>query len=1066
MEHLALEIFDLNGTGSKYANLPEDTVITITDTSEIFASGDVWSYPFTLNVHANAHIFGTSGDIHGSMMHEQIDHRRARLWVEGVVVAFGYLKLGSEAQVSGNGDVDVTLESGQKTFDDMIDGVKANQVPMMNDVQIGYALKRTRKSTVHMKMNLVLHTLHDNLEGAMSDGPEADSVTFNLDGDVEAIQEFPRMMFPKSDAVNITTYTTDSKSYTNTDLPYTEDEDGTPTNPFCNVALCYQRYSYEKKDVTGRIERNYDSDPEAQRGYDYMPANRVNSAPNFFVLYWLRCLMEHLSIHIDENQMMGVEDLRRLFFVNTNCEYEERKDYKYVLGNRDSLLAEQIYPQDIGFTGVNEVELGVKHIDIDIQTRYLQPVPEGLQEEFDRIVNEKKRVLGYDVVATDTVLKTGQKIEYYDNNNKMEAAYASKNCFPNVDIKEVIQTIEDAFGVRFLFSNDYRQVRIVMMRNIFRSQETQIINCEVIGADVKMENNIRGFRMTFGKKEDTEFYYKGFADKLPHKKQLWPDDSDKHDYSQWDLDEVYSNVIKNVTAFNKTCYVTPVNGNAYGVKVDKHAKGADQLHPALFEYAGYMDAEDGDCTGEEDTIKTINLSFTPAIMNDLNMETEKKGSTEQRFALFVSEQMAPRRDQAYIDNNNPYLYDVEEMLDSAPTNKDGIVKLGEFAVRTSVHVAKQNVRCQTIGNLVYVGRVESEEWGEESVYNNITYTISNLNIEGYIFDGYRMYLQDNFVPNDDGIAPIEKHDWGLTLGIMRGSGSDARVDYKYDHRDEEGNKTWDIVPGSSATSHPDICDNYGNTFRYTGDHVVNTAGEAIYWMPILFPKSNLNLTHSGGSLRNSQNRIGHLPVRQVTNSIGNPIDLLFGVPMDGQYVSTAFDEYAKQFNGMTKENMYTYDKAHMNALIEVGSSAERKSLLDLLQKRAFLWNESVDWPISFNDDGAYDRISLKLRAEKPNPYYDPKQPEDPMTNPRYLAIEKPELRGRGLADKFYKEYSFWLRNARIVKRSVRMPLAQLLAIDKTKRVTVGDLTGFVRKIQYSVSNKTGLGNVTMEIMYI
>ena len=69
MEHLSLEIFDRNGKGSQYAYLTEDANITITDTSEIFASGDVWSLPFSLNVVANAKIFGTSGDLHGGRLH-------------------------------------------------------------------------------------------------------------------------------------------------------------------------------------------------------------------------------------------------------------------------------------------------------------------------------------------------------------------------------------------------------------------------------------------------------------------------------------------------------------------------------------------------------------------------------------------------------------------------------------------------------------------------------------------------------------------------------------------------------------------------------------------------------------------------------------------------------------------------------------------------------------------------------------------------------------------------------------------------------------------------------------
>ena len=108
---------------------------------------------------------------------------------------------------------------------------------------------------------------------------------------------------------------------------------------------------------------------------------------------------------------------------------------------------------------------------------------------------------------------------------------------------------------------------------------------------------------------------------------------------------------------------------------------------------------------------------------------------------------------------------------------------------------------------------------------------------------------------------------------------------------------------------------------------------------------------------------------------------------------------------------------------------------------------------------------MKLRAEKLNPDFDASLPES-STNKRYLEIANPHLRQRGLCDTFYKEYSYWVRNARICKRTVKMEMAQLLAIDKTKRVRVGDVTGFVRKMQYSISKQTGLGLVTMEIMYI
>lgn len=59
-----------------------------------------------------------------------------------------------------------------------------------------------------------------------------------------------------------------------------------------------------------------------------------------------------------------------------------------------------------------------------------------------------------------------------------------------------------------------------------------------------------------------------------------------------------------------------------------------------------------------------------------------------------------------------------------------------------------------------------------------------------------------------------------------------------------------------------------------------------------------------------------------------------------------------------------------------------------------------------------------------------------------------------------------MRNARIAKKTVRMPLAQFLAIDKTKRVHVDDITGFIKKMQIKVSKNDGFGLVDMEIMYI
>lgn len=1215
MEHLALEVFDLPNpdgsasTGSKYAFLPKDTVINITDTSEIFASGDTWSHSFTLNVRANAHIFGTSGELHGSRLHEQINNRRARLWIEGLPWYIGYLKLDDETDVDVNGDVEVHFESGRKTFDEMIEGAKASQVPTMGNVPIGVALWRKRKVFYDIRLSASAQFTNGRTSNSSditctNDGVETNEIHVESDGEVTAVQEYPRMVFPKGDFVDRATSHIEHIDCLNTDSPYTEDENGTPTHPFCNIALCYQKYGYDKKDDKGNVNPDYSTEPEPQRGYEYMPANRVNSAPNFFVIYWLRCLMKHLGIHIEENQMMGVEDLRRLFFVNTKCAYEEPDYLRTNDGDSEidtyAFNEERLVPEQMkDMEWIQTKECGFE-VECEIPDPTVVPAPPSSIAQYIPTI---EKIL---VRLTRGNRPYGDP-SYVQNNNYLHAAYASSECFPDVEISEVISALENGFGVRFLFSDDYRRVRVVLLREIFRNTEVQEIQCE-ISEESKTENGIRGFRLTYGNSEDTHFYYKGFADMLPHKEELWQDNSDKHDYSQWSLDEEYQNLLNKVSAFNKTCYVTPATGNAYGVKIDKSAQRYDALHPSLFEYAGFMDAEDGDCTGEAATIHEINVGFTPAIMNDLNMDEERSSaSRRQKFALFVDEQMRPRRpdlEDGTDYNNSDAYYDVDGVLYNKKLfpagNKmksGGVIKPGEFAVTSDIEVIKSGLKT----TLTYTVRVP---WAPQDVrVFTIEWPITDMLIKGHINEGYRLYLQDNYTPTDDGVSPIEAHDWGLTLGIMRGSGSDASVKYEADDDDQEGNDTWDIEPGSSITAHPDTCDSYGNVWDYNGRNIVETPGEAIIWLNRLFPNSNAEFYNSAGFINGPR-------LMDITDNQGNVHHVLFDKQRCKNGVVTQvitmsqLNSYVSGLSGHPTSEILALDSEAFRLIVEIDSTEERARTLGVLGYIAYA---GLTGPYEIDDAGIssrYSRLSLKLRGEKPDPRYDTTLPDivktreqaaeamtklyktsdaDLLDRPsvsnatlraagwdcpgdgystifgvcyavqcadggthnvlwspikpdgtvktkaaleayvfsfngvgnigqisgldtwqlildvdttekraeilqelqgvyyaeegentapvdisqlRYLDISNPLLRGRGLADQLYKEYSYWMRNARITNKTIHIGIAQLLGIDKTVRQRIGDTTGFVRKIQLSVSNETGLGPSKVELMYI
>jgi hypothetical protein len=512
--------------------------------------------------------------------------------------------------------------------------------------------------------------------------------------------------------------------------------------------------------------------------------------------------MKHLGIYIEENQMMDVEDLRRLFFVNTRCDVKEPKYmrksgaehpygmYRFLYDGRnisrlvleyfgeqkkEDLHGQPIYTYDRSKTCIDISEDASMFKCVNVQGLY-NPEYDGTKigpsdiPTIDKIKLEIKEIVPWEDSG-----KPRSREGYERDNGYLYRAYADKTCFPDVDISEVIKALESGFGVRLLFSDDYKRVRIVLLRNVFNGSEIQEVACDVLGGDEKTENSIRGFRMTYGNTEDTQYYYKGFADKLPHKKPYFIDDSDKHDYSHWNLDADYAKLIRSITAFDKTCYVTKNTGNSFIIKVDKDAKTYNEQFPSLFECAGYMDAEDGDCSGDAETIHEISLNFTPAIMNDVNLENERNENAEQRqlFALFVDATMRPRRIdlEDNVDYNDPtqvyYIYDAPKKPENrkALYGKDSkglemkgdtdVIRPGDFAIRSDMYFTDTGLHAQLVYN--YIKRVILSD-KPTNIKVPIKWNLT-MDIEATINEGYRLYLQDNFEPNDDGISPIETKDW-------------------------------------------------------------------------------------------------------------------------------------------------------------------------------------------------------------------------------------------------------------------------------------------------------------------
>ena len=1045
MEHLALEVFNRDGSGSKYAFLPSDTSITITDTSEIFDSGNIWSHAFKLNIPANAHIFGSAGEIHGSRLHEQIDKRRARLWVEGLPLYYGYLRLDDEVDVGEYGDVNVSFESGRKTFRDMIDGAKANQVPLMSDILIGMALDRERT----VKRTKVAIARWRDGAGRLS----WNQYNCTIKGEEKFAQMYPKYVFPGGDwrttptAGSGTTERINQYEIINVDSPYDA------AHPYCNIRICYQKKKWENNN--GKLEE------KVTQEYKVSEPRRINPAPNFYVLYWLDCLMKHLNIHIEENQMMDIEDLRRLFFVNTKCAYLPKGDTYYgnplLFPTSTNGAASPFVPIPSEDNKSWEIKMEVLSGRLNNGTNYFQRIGDT-DAETDRRTCHK--------------------------------AYATSDNFPDVDINDTVEAIENGFGARLLFNSDFTKVRIVLLRNVLGEADVQDMPCDIVKR-TKLENGIRGFRLTYGGGEDdTNYNYKGFSQAKIDTDGGWIKESDLHDYSQWNTTLLYSKIKEEVGMLNKTCYIDMSTGNAYIVKIDSNFKSmGDNANPALFECGQFMDAEDGDCTGEDETIKEVKIGFSPMVSNAM-----KTGG----YALFVPEEMSvPLSDNSIPSGPKSITLKKGTITTNSAgtTEENGTTNVDESDVAAHYglfEIATETSFVATTDGVNEIFTVNDYEAGGDN---------AQVRISGMIREGYRIYLEDNYKPGEDLECPLEKTDWGLTLGIMRGSNSgstDSTIRYLKDTTEGENNDYWEIRPGAIATSHSDTCDDNGNGWVYSAV----TPGSSEYTGYEFGDK--LLADFGCQNLCDLKNRKGPIPSGLDTYGI---IDSYFSYPQGSELILLTNQGYYAAIGNVVDssgvphiiwlccvyggELKTWYDILGKNGYInylQYGANSTRPAGVSDILLRDSIGNGTLSNMIIAVDPahsidilktacGYYlkenrvitrytdDQVSLKLRAEKPNPYFDPSQPES-NDNPRYLEITNTNLQRRGLADQFYKEYSYWVRNARIAKLSVRVELAQLLAIDKTKRVAVGDITGFIKKMQFSVNANSGLGLVDMEVWYL
>lgn len=708
MTGLALQI------DGKWAVLDEDVSVSIEDNSPVWGDGNSFSLPFSLSVEANRHILGNSDQITGQSVYEALDGRRAVLYTLGIPVYYGKIKMDDEVEIA-DGYVDVTLVSGNLTFDEMIDGMNCQDVELKDEIVIGE--------------RVVDYNTHFYGYGG-KDRPE-----FRIPGYFPTA--FMRMQNNGISTINVS-------------APY-------PDAKYCNIRICYQKpeqngegedesigTSGDDPDLRAEylIPKIYKVTDEKYGRYVVLEADRPMSAPCFFVLYFLDCLFTKIGYDFSNKGISYIEDMNRLIFCNTKCSFNDVETGRV-----------------LNYNGVNDLVGGI----------YMNVKGIGWEYTWNWEAPLKKCI-------------------------------ANSGNFPNADVSNVIESLEDAFGIRFFFDEKSSKATCAFVKDILKDQEVCSIENVEIYETIKIENHIKGFRLTYGGNEDDTAF----------------------NYTDWNkntiLTDSYNTITNEVIANNKNLYIDTRTGNSYRIKVDDDAKTASEKNPALFEVGTFNDVEFGDCSNE-DQVDTIEIGLSPMVVNDV---VAKQRLEDIRKNVNVGDEVS---DSEINNQVFAYFVDVDMMYPSFPP----YIKVGAKTPYGNVEIKYTYPDTQRFN--------ESRTNQALSAISDDTpeYTIElGRNSRVRRIKGPYKYITAEAFENN---SPIQEYDPGIMIGIMRGPGREAGVEDISENYDGEGNFRYHIVE-QDYTVHSDTVDNYARVWDYNGKESGGVSQEGRFSLKLRAEKPN------------------------------------------------------------------------------------------------------------------------------------------------------------------------------------------------------------------------------------
>lgn len=818
--------------------LKEDASISIELSNPLFNDVDMFSYPVEIPLEGNRRFLKNVDDVNSDIRPVSYEHTPMQIIADGVPLASGTAIIQEDERLEDS--LSLNIDASTQSFSDLISDLKCNEVPIPSKYKDQLLIgEKIDKVDVSVEYNTDVVIKYEGKKGNKKYGSVGEDKTessfspqaLGFSYPAQCVEEGSNheaklkktYTYPNGNEVKVPEVL---KSYINVSDPY-------PLKPYCNARVCYKHYDIDEKGETsskvvnsikGRDGEENLSTLEQEMYEDRGPvwvldANRPQSGICFYVLFFLDCLFEHLGVQFDNSALTAIGDLNRLCFFTTKCAYNieplyakdtyREKDKEVIAGlkkkgdvkvgffqkqaNSEKEVANlfddvNAWLSSRGCGGKLKLE-NPKNKSVQ-EVKYRKVTYEVVEKPYDGsfynqgvfkdtevvAVQDSKFstvTVGTDKVASITCKSTIKKALMSASIFRM---YANEQNFPAESVSDVIDSLEQQFGIKFHYDYEQKKVTAYLIRDVFRKQnpDPRTFHAEVLSM-VPMTEKITGVRAGYAAESEAK-------EQKDNVKNAVKDFNTDYDYIEYPKDRTvtsltYKDIIHRVLNTEMSVFVDLQTGNKYRVKIDKDFTNAGDMNPRLFEVAAMKGVEEGDCsTLNEDYIVEFKSSFVPVGMVDANYRKALASSTGSKCVTDSSKQPAEVGKQ----------YEGLE-----------IVNLNGSYAKTQM------------------AALIDEDMEHEFVKQYVKNTMSSMVADFYVTE--ELSLRESYDPSstDDGNSPLQSYDWGLSVAIMRGGGIDSThesYDYNYDGF---GNSKWRTKAGEYALT-TDSIDPYGVEYDYNG----------------------------------------------------------------------------------------------------------------------------------------------------------------------------------------------------------------------------------------------------------